>query len=75
MNRENQIYIGRLSSRARKSDLEKEFEKYGKIKEIDLKRNHAFIEFESADKAKLAMEKMDNKKIAGERISCKPRGR
>lgn len=49
MSRENQIYIGRLSSKVSRSDLQGEFEKFGKIKEIDLKRNHAFIEFESSD--------------------------
>ncbi len=49
MSRENQIYIGKLSSKAKRSDLQNEFEKYGKIKDIDLKRNHAFVEFETGE--------------------------
>lgn len=73
MNR--QIYVGRLSSKATREDLQKEFEHYGKIRDIDLRHNRAFVEYEQGDDAREALEKMDGKRICGERISCKPRGR
>ncbi len=49
MSRENMVYIGRLSSKVRKEDLQDEFEKFGKIKDVNLRRNHAFVEFETPE--------------------------
>ena len=38
-----QIYIGGISRRTRESDLEKMFEKYGKIRNFSFKSRYAFI--------------------------------
>lgn len=47
-----QVYVGRLGSKAKREDLQAEFEKYGRIKDIDLRSTHAFIEYEGSDEAK-----------------------
>ncbi|CAK60157.1 unnamed protein product (macronuclear) [Paramecium tetraurelia] len=72
-----QVYVGRLSSRIRREHLQQEFEKFGKIKDIDLRNTHAFVEFENGDDAKAAISKMDNKRLneGSDRITVKPRGR
>jgi len=38
-----QIYIGGLSRRTRTEDLEKAFNKYGKIRDVSIKGKYAFI--------------------------------
>ena len=38
-----QIYIGGLSRRTRESDLEKYFDRYGKIRNLSYKSRYAFI--------------------------------
>ena len=38
-----QIYVGLLSKKTTKIDLEKEFSKYGKVQEIIMKEGYAFI--------------------------------
>ena len=44
MSRRNpQIFVAKLSSRVREKDLEREFTKYGQIKNILLKTGYAFI--------------------------------
>ncbi|CAD8092402.1 unnamed protein product [Paramecium primaurelia] len=70
-----QLYVGRLSSRIRREHLQQEFEKFGKIKDIDLRNTHAFIEFENQDDARAAIQKMDNKRLneGSDRITVKSR--
>lgn len=71
-----QIYVGHLGSKVRREDLQEQFEKFGKIRDIDLRPNRAFIEFETADEAREAIEKSDGQRIgSGDRITVKPRGR
>jgi len=43
----NSIFVGKLPFGCREKDLEEEFGKYGRIKDIDFKKNRgfAFIEF------------------------------
>lgn len=41
--RNPQIYVGGLSRRTRTEDLEKQFGKYGKIRDISIKGKYAFI--------------------------------
>ena len=38
-----QIYVGGLSRKARIEDLEKQFEKFGKIRDLSFKSRYAFI--------------------------------
>ena len=40
-----QIYIGGIARKTRESDLEKMFEKYGKIRNFSFKSRYAFIVF------------------------------
>ncbi|CAK74995.1 unnamed protein product (macronuclear) [Paramecium tetraurelia] len=68
-----QIYVGRLGSKIRREDLQQEFEKYGKIKDIDLRSTHAFIEFEASDEAKQAISQVDGRRIGGDRVTVKQR--
>ncbi|CAD8048284.1 unnamed protein product [Paramecium primaurelia] len=68
-----QIYVGRLGQKITREDLQKEFQRYGKIKDIDLRSTHAFIEFEGRDDAKKAISQMDGKRIGGDRITVKSR--
>ena len=42
-NSNNKVFVGKLSRRTRSSDLEDEFSKFGKIKDVDLRGSYAFI--------------------------------
>jgi arginine/serine-rich splicing factor 7 len=64
------VYVGRLSSRTTRQELQDEFERFGTIKDIDLRRTHAFVEFGTAEEARAAVEAMDASKFHGERIVC-----
>lgn len=37
------VYIGRLSRRTRARDLEKDFSRYGRIRDLEIKHDYAFI--------------------------------
>jgi arginine/serine-rich splicing factor 7 len=50
--------------------LQDEFERFGTIKDIDLRRTHAFVEFGTAEEARASVEAMDGSKFHGERIVC-----
>ena len=39
----NQIFIGNLSHRTKQEDIEKEFKRFGTIKEVLLKNGFAFV--------------------------------
>ena len=57
-NKNPQIFIAKLSTSVRERDLEDEFRRFGAIKNIQLKRGYAFIEYEDykdADDAKVEM--------------------
>ncbi|KRX03294.1 Zinc finger, CCHC-type [Pseudocohnilembus persalinus] len=71
------IFIGKLSSRMRTYELEDEFKRFGKIRDIEFKkdRGFAFIEYYSSDAAKEAIRKMDDRKIQGARIIVEQKGR
>ena len=45
------IYVGKFLKNIRSSDLEDEFQKFGKIKDFDWRSTHAFIEFDSSKDA------------------------
>lgn len=71
---ESKIFVGQLSKKIRTSDLEDSFSKYGKIKEIEMKTNHAFIEFESSHDAEEAVEEMDGKTVVDSKITVQLKG-
>ena len=63
------IFITKLQPYVREHDIEKEFGKFGKIKNINMKGTFAFVEYYNKDDAREAIEKLDNKKLFGpERI-------
>jgi arginine/serine-rich splicing factor 7 len=68
------VYVGRLSSRTTRNELQEEFERFGTIKDIDLRRSHAFVEFGTSEEARAGVEGMDGVKIHGERIVCQRKG-
>jgi RNA recognition motif-containing protein len=43
MSKNPQIYVGGLSRKTREDDIEKAFEKFGKIRTISFKQKYAFI--------------------------------
>jgi arginine/serine-rich splicing factor 4/5/6 len=63
-----QVFIAKLSSNTREKDLDYEFRKFGTIRNIQVKRGYAFIEFEDQKDAEDAIKEMDGKKIDGQRI-------
>ena len=46
MSNKCRIYIGRLSRRTRARDLEDKFERYGRIRDVEMKSDYAFIVME-----------------------------
>ena len=60
------IFITKLSPEIRQRDIEKEFSVYGQIKNINLKRGYAFVEYYNKENAKEAIRKLDNKKLFGQ---------
>jgi len=73
-NSETKIFVGQLSKKIRTSDLEDAFSKYGKIKEIEMKTNHAFIEFEDSHDAEEAVDEMDRKTVVDSKITVQLKG-
>jgi len=53
-------------------DIEKAFEKYGRIRNVSIKSKYAFIEYEDYRAAREAVDRMDGKTIDGEKIVVEP---
>jgi arginine/serine-rich splicing factor 4/5/6 len=68
MSKSNQVFVAKLSSSIREKDLDYEFRRFGNIKNIQLKRGYAFIEFEDFKDAEDAIKDMDGRKFEGQRI-------
>lgn len=66
--RNPQIFIAKLSPKISEEDLDYEFKRFGKIKNRQLKRGYAFIEYYDYHNAMDAIRKMDGKRIEGQRI-------
>ncbi|CAL4910603.1 unnamed protein product [Urochloa decumbens] len=62
------LYVGRLASRTRSRDLEHVFSRYGRIREVELKRDYAFIEFSDPRDADEARYNLDGRDVDGSRI-------
>jgi arginine/serine-rich splicing factor 4/5/6 len=61
------VYVGRLSSQARQSDVEKFFRGFGSIREVLMKRGYCFVEFDSSKDAEEAVHDMNGKTICGDK--------
>ncbi|XVE75287.1 hypothetical protein DITRI_Ditri12bG0082800 [Diplodiscus trichospermus] len=73
------LYVGHLSSRTRSRDLEDVFSRYGRIRDVDMKRDYAFVEFSDprdADDARYALNgrDLDGRRIIVEFAKGVPRG-
>jgi len=73
------VYIGRLPSRARESDVERFFRGYGKVRDVMLKNGFGFVELDDYRDADDAIRDLDGRELCGERVSLEiakgiPRG-
>ncbi|GLT47867.1 hypothetical protein SLA2020_215260 [Shorea laevis] len=62
------LYVGHLSSRTRSRDLEHIFSRYGRIRDVDMKHDYAFVEFSDPRDADDARYSLDGRDIDGSRI-------
>ncbi|KAI4349240.1 hypothetical protein L6164_009855 [Bauhinia variegata] len=62
------LYVGRLSSRTRSRDLERVFSRYGRIRDVDMKHDFAFVEFSDPRDADDARYSLDGRDVDGSRI-------
>ncbi|XP_038697681.1 serine/arginine-rich splicing factor RS2Z32-like isoform X2 [Tripterygium wilfordii] len=62
------LYVGRLSSRTRSRDLERLFSRYGRVRDVDMKRDYAFVEFSDPRDADDARYSLDGRDFDGSRI-------
>jgi len=62
------LYVGRLSSRTRTRDLEDLFNRYGRVRDVDLKHDFAFIEFSDPRDADEARYYLNGRDLDGSRI-------
>ena len=65
----SRVYVGGISHRARESDVEYFFRKYGKLREISLKNGFAFLEFDDYRDADDAVYDLNGKELMGERVT------
>ncbi|XP_010529753.1 PREDICTED: serine/arginine-rich splicing factor RS2Z33-like isoform X1 [Tarenaya hassleriana] len=64
----NRLYVGHLSSRTRTRDLERLFSRYGRVRDVDMKRDYAFVEFSDPRDADDARHYLDGRDYDGSRI-------
>uniref|UniRef100_A0A7I4APK4 Uncharacterized protein n=1 Tax=Physcomitrium patens TaxID=3218 RepID=A0A7I4APK4_PHYPA len=62
------LYVGRLSTRTRSRDLEDLFAKYGRVRDVDVKHDFAFVEFADARDADDARHYVNGKDFDGNRL-------
>jgi RNA recognition motif-containing protein len=66
--RNPQIFLAKLPRDVTERDLEKEFRIFGSIKDLQLKRGYAFIEFYNYRDAQDAIKEKDGSRLNGKRI-------
>ncbi|KAL2539863.1 Serine/arginine-rich splicing factor RS2Z32 [Abeliophyllum distichum] len=62
------LYVGHLSSRTRSRDLEDIFSRYGRVRDVDMKRDYAFVDFSDPRDADDARYGLDGRDVDGSRI-------
>ncbi|CAM6025910.1 unnamed protein product [Sphagnum balticum] len=62
------LYVGRLTSRIRSRDLEDLFAKYGRVRDVDMKHDFAFVEFSDPRDADEACHYLNGKEFEGTRL-------
>lgn len=73
------LYVGHISSRTRTRDLEELFSKYGRIRDVDMKQDFAFVDFYDSRDADDARHYLNGRNFDGSRIAVEfakrgPRG-
>ena len=68
----NRLYIGHLSRHTRAQDVRDIFGKYGSIRNLDLKSDYGFLEYEDEKGAKDAVDKLHNTELDHHRIVVEP---
>ncbi|RZC83524.1 hypothetical protein C5167_046308, partial [Papaver somniferum] len=73
------LYVGHLSSRTRSRDLDDLFGRYGRVRDVDMKHDFAFVEFSDprdADDARYSLNggEFDGSRIVVEFAKGTPRG-
>jgi len=63
------VFIGGLSPRVRKKDIERFLIKYGRLREICIRRNMAFVEFGNYRDAEDAVYDMNGTELMGRRVA------
>ena len=61
------VYVGGISHRARERDVEKLFDRFGRIKDVSLKNGFAFVEFDDDRDADDAVYDLNRTTFMGER--------
>ncbi|XP_050385214.1 serine/arginine-rich splicing factor RS2Z32-like [Argentina anserina] len=62
------LYVGRLSSRTRSRELEDVFSRYGRVRDVDMKRDFAFVEFNDPRDADDARYSLNGRDVDGSRL-------
>lgn len=65
------VYVGNLGNKGSRRELEREFERFGPLRDVWVARNppgFAFILYEDSRDADDAIREMDGKSVCGERI-------
>nr|XP_043631713.1 serine/arginine-rich splicing factor RS2Z33-like isoform X2 [Erigeron canadensis] len=62
------LYVGHLATRTRSHDLEDIFSRYGRIRDVDMKRDFAFVEFSDPRDADDARYSLNGRDVDGSRI-------
>ncbi|KAI3924029.1 hypothetical protein MKW92_004252 [Papaver armeniacum] len=62
------LYVGHLSSRTRSRDLDDLFGKYGRVRDVDMKHDFAFVEFSDPRDADDARYSLNGREFDGSRI-------
>merc|ERR1712227_605106 len=64
------VYVGGLNHRSREKDIERFFRKFGRIREISLKKNgFCFVEFDDYRDADDACYEMNGRDLLGDRVT------
>jgi len=62
------VYVGNLPETCKRGDLMATFERFGKVQELDIVKNYAFVHYVSSEDAKGAVAGLDDTEFQGERI-------
>ena len=64
----SKIFIGGLMEGTSQSELERKFEKFGRIENVWLNRGFGFIKYEESRDAEDALKEMDGQRVGGTRV-------